>query len=148
MTDTTETPAAETRARFPRMLTIPTRWMDNDLYGHVNNVVYYSYFDTVINDYLIREGGLDIHGGRVIGVCAESACSYKAALAFPEDVEAGLRVAHLGKRSVRYEIGLFKQGREEAAALGSFVHVFVERATMAAVPIPDGLRKALAKLQR
>ena len=141
----TDTP--ETRDRFKHFLTIPTRWMDNDLYGHVNNVVYYSYFDTVINEYLIREGGLDIHDGQVIGVCAESACQYKAAFAFPEDVEAGLRVAHLGNRSVRYEIGLFKEGREEAAALGSFVHVFVERASMKAVPIPDGLRAALAKLQ-
>ena len=142
MTDT----VFETRDRFPRFLTIPTRWMDNDIYGHVNNVVYYSYFDTVINEYLIREGGLDIHEGRVIGVCAESACQYKAAFVFPEAVEAGLRVAHLGNRAVRYEIGLFKEGREEAAAVGSFVHVFVERATMTAVPIPDGLRAALAKL--
>ena len=142
MTDT-----LETRANFAHFLTIPTRWMDNDIYGHVNNVVYYAYFDTVINAYLIREGGLDIHDGKVIGVCAESACSYKAAFAFPEEVEAGLRVAHLGNRSVRYEIGLFKEGRDEAAAVGSFVHVFVERATMKAVPIPDGLRKALAKLQ-
>ena len=137
----------ETRARFPHFLTIPTRWMDNDIYGHVNNVVYYSYFDTVINEYLIREGGLDIHEGKVIGVCAESACQYKAAFAFPDDVEAGLRVAHLGNRAVRYEIGLFKQGREEAAAVGSFVHVFVGRATMKAVPIPAPLRVALAKLQ-
>ena len=101
----------------------------------------------MINDYLIREGGLDIHDGPVIGVCAESACQYKAAFAFPEAVEAGLKVAHLGKRSVRYEIALFKQGRDEAAATGSFVHVFVERATMKAVPIPDGLRAALEKLQ-
>ena len=148
MTDgTPETPVPETRDRFPHFLTIPTRWMDNDIYGHVNNVVYYAYFDTVINEYLIREGGLDIHNGTVIGVCAESSCSYKAAFAFPEEVEAGLRVGHLGNRSVRYEIGLFKEGREEAAAVGSFVHVFVERATMKAVPIPDGLRKALAKLQ-
>ncbi|MEO3428850.1 thioesterase family protein [Pelagibius sp. CAU 1746] len=138
---------AETRDRFPHFLTIPTRWMDNDLYGHVNNVVYYSYFDTVINEYLIREGGLDIHDGPVIGVCAESSCSFKASFAFPEDVEAGLRVGHLGNRSVRYEIGLFKDGREEAAALGSFVHVFVERAGMTPVPIPDGLRKALETLQ-
>lgn len=140
----TDTP--ETRDRFPHFLTIPTRWMDNDIYGHVNNVVYYAYFDTVINAYLIREGGLDIHGGEVIGVCAESACRYKAAFAFPEEVEAGLRVGHLGDRSVRYEIGLFKQGRAEAAALGSFVHVFVERATMTPVTIPDGLRKALERL--
>jgi len=141
----TDTP--ETRDRFPHVLTIPTRWMDNDIYGHVNNVVYYAYFDTVINAYLIREGGLNIHGGAVIGICAESTCKFKASFAFPEDVEAGLRVGHLGNRSVRYEIGLFKQGRDEAAALGTFVHVFVERATMTPVPIPDGLRKALERLQ-
>ncbi|WP_193367930.1 acyl-CoA thioesterase [Pelagibius marinus] len=140
-------PSPETRDRFPHFLTIPTRWMDNDIYAHVNNVVYYSYFDTVINEYLIRAGGLDIHGGEVIGVCAESSCSFKASFAFPEDVEAGLRVGHLGNRSVRYEIGLFKEGCEEAAAVGSFVHVFVERATMKAVPIPDRLRKALETLQ-
>jgi acyl-CoA thioester hydrolase len=135
------------RDSFPHFLIIPTRWMDNDIYGHVNNVVYYSYFDTVINEYLIREGGLDIQAGKVIGVCAESDCKFKASFAFPEEVEAGLRVAHLGNRSVRYEIGLLKAGREEAAALGSFVHVFVERTTMKAVAIPDGLRAALAKLQ-
>ncbi len=136
----------ETRARFPHFLTIPTRWMDNDIYGHVNNVVYYAYFDTVINEYLIREGGLDIHEGTIVGVCAESDCKFKASFAFPENVEAGLRVGHLGNRAVRYEIGLFKQGREEAAAVGAFVHVFVERASMKAVPIPEGLRSALAKL--
>ena len=146
MTATPETPVLETRARFPHFLTIPTRWMDNDLYGHVNNVVYYSYFDTVINEYLIRAGGLDIHDGSVIGVCAESDCKYRASFTFPENVEAGLRVGHLGNRSVRYEIGLFKEGREEAAALGSFVHVFVERVGMTPVPIPDPLRAALAKL--
>ena len=135
------------RADYPHFLAIPTRWMDNDIYGHVNNVVYYSYFDTVINAYLIREGGLDIHDGAVVGVCAESACRYKAAFAFPEDVEAGLRVGHLGNRAVRYEIGLFKAGQEEAAATGHFVHVFVERGSTKAVPIPEGLRAALAKLQ-
>ena len=140
-------PVCETRDRFPHFLTIPTRWMDNDIYGHVNNVVYYSYFDTVINEYLIAAGGLDIHEGGVVGVCAESACQYKAAFAFPEPVEAGLRVGHLGKRSVRYEIGLFKAHREEAAALGRFVHVFVDRASMKPVPIPGGLHTALAKLQ-
>src|SRR3546814_4115068 len=93
--------------------------MDNDIYGHVNNVVYYSYFDTVINDYLIREGGLDIHDGEVIGICAESTCQFKASFTFPDSIEAGLRVGHLGNRSVRYEIGLFKESRDEAAALGS-----------------------------
>ena len=135
-----------TRRDYPHFLTIPTRWMDNDIYGHVNNVVYYSYFDTVINDYLIAEGGLDIHASAVIGVCAESACRYAAAFAFPEEVEAGLRVGHLGRRAVRYEIGLFKAGREEAAAEGHFVHVFVERAGMSPVEIPGDIRVALERL--
>ena len=95
---------------YPHFLEIPTRWMDNDVYGHVNNVVYYSYFDTVINDYLIKEGGLDIHAGAVIGLCVESQCSFTASLAFPETVRAGLRVGKLGTSSVRYEIGLYGEG--------------------------------------
>ena len=137
----------ETRARYPHFLTIPTRWMDNDIYGHVNNVVYYSYFDTVINGYLIDPGGLDIHGGPVIGVCAESACRYRAAFTFPESVEAGLRVQHLGRSSVRYEIGLFKAGAEAAAAEGHFVHVFVDRKSMSPVPIPEAIRMALERIR-
>ncbi len=136
----------ETRARYPHFLVIPTRWMDNDVYGHVNNVVYYSYFDTVINEYLIRAGGLDIEGSPVVGVCAESTCRYHAPLAFPEPVEAGLRAGHLGRTSVGYEIGLFKEGEDEAAAQGHFVHVFVERAAMAPVPIPAAIRAALEKI--
>jgi acyl-CoA thioester hydrolase len=136
----------ETRARYPHFLVIPTRWMDNDVYGHVNNVVYYSYFDTVINAYLVRAGGLDIGGSPVVGVCAESTCRYRAPLAFPEPVEAGLRVGHLGRTSVRYEIGLFKEGREQAAAQGHFVHVFVARAAMTPAPIPEGIRAALEKI--
>jgi acyl-CoA thioester hydrolase len=106
------------RSDFPHFLAIPTRWMDNDVYGHVNNVVYYSYFDTVINEYLIREGGLDIHDGAAIGYCVESQCRYLAPLAFPEIIDAGLRVAHLGKSSVRYEIALFRQGDDVPAAVG------------------------------
>jgi acyl-CoA thioester hydrolase len=137
----------ETRARYSYFLTIPTRWMDNDIYGHVNNVVYYSYFDTVINDYLIDPGGLDIHGGPVVGVCAESACRYSKAFAFPEPVEAGLRVGHLGRTSVRYEIGLFKVGEEAAAAEGHFVHVFVDRESMTPVPVPESIRAALARIR-
>ena len=135
-----------TRKDYIHFLTIPTRWMDNDIYGHVNNVVYYSYFDTVINEYLIREGGLDIQDGTVIGVCAESSCRFKASFTFPETVEAGLRIGHLGKSSVRYEIGLFKEGEETAAAEGHFVHVFVARPAMTPVPIPPPLRSALARL--
>jgi acyl-CoA thioester hydrolase len=131
---------------YPHVLEIPTRWKDNDVYGHVNNVEYYSYFDTVINAYLIREGGLDIHRGDVIGLCVESHCSYAAGLAFPETVRAGLRVAKLGTSSVRYEIGLFGEGSEGPAAEGWFVHVFVDRATRRPQPIPDGIRTALERL--
>ena len=138
---------AHTRADYPHTLAIPTRWMDNDIYGHVNNVVYYSYFDTVINAYLIEPGGLDIHGGAVVGVCAESSCRYRAAFAFPEPVEAGLRVGHLGRTSVRYEIGLFKAGQEQAAAQGHFVHVFVDRESRAPVPIPERIRAALERIR-
>ena len=137
----------ETRARYPYFLTIPTRWMDNDIYGHVNNVVYYAYFDTVINGYLIDPGGLDFHGGPVVGVCAESTCRYRAAFAFPEPVEAGLRVGHLGRTSVRYEIGLFKAGEAAAAAEGHFVHVFVDRESMTPVPIPATIRAALQRIR-
>jgi acyl-CoA thioester hydrolase len=134
------------RGDYPHFLSIPTRWMDNDIYGHVNNVVYYSYFDTVINAYLIRAGGLDIHEAAVIGVCAESACRYFEGIAFPETIEAGLRVGHLGNRAVRYEIGLFRAGAAEAAAEGHFVHVFVERAAMKPVAIPAPIRAALERL--
>jgi acyl-CoA thioester hydrolase len=138
--------AAQTRTDYPHALAIPTRWMDNDIYGHVNNVVYYSYFDTVINEYLIREGQLDIQDGAVVGVCAESHCEFRDSFTFPETVEAGLRVGHLGRRAVRYEIGLFKEGGEAAAAEGHFVHVFVDRAAMTPVEIPGPIRAALEKL--
>ncbi len=133
-------------AVYPHFLEIPTRWMDNDVYGHVNNVVYYSFFDTVINAYLIEAGGLDIHAGPVIGLCVESHCAYAAALAFPETVRAGLRVGKLGSTSVRYEIGLFGAGSEAAAAEGWFVHVFVDRESRRPAPIPDGVRTALERL--
>jgi acyl-CoA thioester hydrolase len=131
---------------YPHRLAIPTRWNDNDVYGHVNNVEYYAFFDTVINAYLIREGGLDIHGGEVIGVCAESHCEFRGPLAFPETVTAGLRVGHLGRSSVRYEIGLFGDGSEEPAATGWFVHVFVDRETRRPAEIPPRLRSALEAL--
>jgi acyl-CoA thioester hydrolase len=131
---------------YPHHRLIPTRWADNDVYGHVNNVEYYAFFDTVINAWLIAEGGLDIHGGDVIGLCAESHCEFTAPLTFPETVVAGLRVGQLGRSSVRYEIGLFGAD-ESAAAHGWFVHVFVERASRRPVEIPDGLRAALAALR-
>ncbi len=136
----------ETRARYPHFATIPTRWMDNDVYGHVNNVVYYAYFDTVINRYLIAEGGLDIARGAAIGLCVESRCTYRKAVAFPDDVDAGLRVAKLGRSSVTYEIGIFSHGEDHAAAEGSFVHVFVDRAARTSVAIPDAIRAALSRL--
>lgn len=133
-------------ADYKHHLAIPTRWMDNDTYGHVNNVVYYSYFDTVINTYLIREGGLDIAGQAMIGLCAESHCSFKAALSFPQTVIAGLVVEKLGRSSVRYGIGLFAEGSEAPAAEGWFVHVFVDGPGRRPLPIEGRLRAALEKL--
>jgi acyl-CoA thioester hydrolase len=131
-------------AEYAHVLPIPTRWKDNDVYGHVNNVVYYSYFDTVINGWLVREGGLDIEHGAVIGLCAESHCRFDAAVSFPETVHAGLRVGHLGRSSVRYEIGLFRE--DEPVAEGWFVHVFVDRATRRPAEMPGPLRAALERL--
>lgn len=139
--------AQSRREDFRQFLAIPTRWMDNDVYGHVNNVVYYSYFDTVINEYLIREGGLDIHEGGVIGYCVESQCRYLAPLAFPETIDAGMRVAHLGNSSVRYEIALFRQGESTPAATGYFVHVFVARQDTKPTAIPPPIRACLEALR-
>jgi acyl-CoA thioester hydrolase len=138
--------AAEGRGDYPHFLTIPTRWADNDVYGHVNNVEYYAFFDTVINRWLITEGGLDIHDGDVIGVCAESHCNYQDGFSFPEDVEAGLRVAKLGNSSVRYEIGLFAAGAERPSATGWFVHVFVDASSRRPAPMPERLRESLERL--
>ena len=138
--------SAGSRDGYPHFRPIQTRWLDNDTYGHVNNVVYYAWFDTVINEWLIAEGGLDIHVGDVIGVCAESHCSYSDAFSFPETVEAGLRVSKLGRTSVRYEIGLYKQGAAEPAARGWFVHVFVDRSSRRPVEPPPRLRAALERL--
>lgn len=125
---------------------IPTRWHDNDVYGHVNNVVHYAFMDTVINTWLIREGGLDIHRGQAIGLCVESHCNYRASIAFPEAVDAGLRIGHLGRSSVRYEIGFYPEGRDEVVAEGHFVHVFTDRDTRKPVAIPAGLRAAMEGL--
>lgn len=139
--------AAPTRRRdFRHFMAIPTRWMDNDVYGHVNNVVYYSYFDTAVNAHLIEQGGLDIQCSPVFGVVAETRCRYLRELQFPDIVEAGLRVVRLGRSGVTYEIGLFLQGDEEPAALGHFVHVYVDRGTRRPAPIPDPIRRALEPL--
>ena len=137
---------SESRADYPHFLSIPTRWMDNDIYGHVNNVVYYSYFDTVINQYLVTAGGLDIANGSDIGLAVETQCRFKRPLTFPETVEAGLRVSKLGNSSVRYEIGLFSRHEAEPAATGYFVHVFVNRKSRRPVPIPASVRVALEQL--
>ena len=131
---------------YPHRHAIATRWADNDVYGHVNNVEYFAFFDTAINAFLVREGGLDIHGGPVIGLCAESHCSFHAAIAFPDAVEVGLRVAHLGTSSVRYELAVFRAGDAEPAATGWFVHVFVDRESRRPVAPPARLRAALERI--
>jgi acyl-CoA thioester hydrolase len=124
---------------------IPTRWADNDVYGHVNNVVHYAFMDTVINTWLIA-AGLDIQAGQQIGLCVESHCNYRASVSFPDALDAGLRVGHLGRSSVRYEVGFFPEGRDEVVAEGHFVHVFVDRTTRKPVEIPAHLRTAMEGL--
>ncbi len=133
----------ERREHYRWFLDIPTRWMDNDVYGHVNNVVYYSYFDTIVNRYLIDVGQLDIHASPVIGIVPESFCRFHRSFAYPEPVQAALRVGRLGTSSVRYEIALFGAGEKFARADGYFVHVFVSRATQKPEPIPATMRAAL-----
>jgi len=140
-------PLPDTRAAYRHFQRITTRWMDNDVYGHVNNVVYFSYFDTVVNEYLIRAGVLDIEASAVIGLVVETQCRYLSELAFPQMVHAGLRVAHLGSSSVRYEIGIFADDSESACAQGHFVHVYVDRHTRRPTPLPAPLRAALEMLQ-
>lgn len=141
-------PAPLSRDDYRHFQTIPTRWMDNDVYGHVNNVVYYSYFDTVVNQYLIEQGALDIGESPVVGLVVETQCNYFASITFPDVVHAGLRVARLGSTSVRYEIGLFRNADDAACAEGHFVHVYVDRQDQSrTVPVPERLRAAVtAKL--
>ena len=134
---------APQREDYRWFLPITTRWMDNDVYGHVNNVVYYSWFDTIANTFLIREGGLDIDKGDTIGYIVHSECSYKSALAFPEPVEGGFRVNRLGNSSVQYGISLYKQGEDQASAWGTFTHVFVDRESERPAAISGRLRDAL-----
>jgi len=143
----TTRPQAQPRSHYPVFRSIGTRWMDNDVYGHVNNVVYYSWFDTAVNAHLIEQGALDIHAGPVIGLVIETQCNYFAPLAFPQTVHAGLRVAHLGTSSVRYEVGLFAEDSDTAAACGHFVHVYVDRETRRPVPLPEPLKKTLETLR-
>ena len=142
----TERARPHARAAYRHFLSIPTRWMDNDAYGHINNVVYYSWFDTVVNEYLIRSGVLDIERGAVIGLVVETQCHYFSELAFPQAVTAGLRVARIGNSSVRYEIAIFGADDDAASAQGHFVHVYVDRATRRSVQLPSALRDALERI--
>ena len=141
-----ERPSPDRREGYRHFHRITTRWMDNDAYGHVNNVVYYSWFDTVVNEYLIRQGVLDIAGGAVIGLVVETQCRYFSELAFPQPVDLGLRIGKLGTSSVRYEIGVFADDAALASAQGHFVHVYVDRSTRRPTPLPAPLRAALEKI--
>jgi acyl-CoA thioester hydrolase len=134
------------RGGYALLRPIPTRWMDNDVYGHVNNVVYYSFFDTVVNATLIERGLVDPATSKVIGLVVETGCRYATSISFPEEIEAGLRVARLGTSSVRYEIGLFKAQQPRAAAEGHFVHVYVDRDSRRPTPLPQPLRDFLSTL--
>lgn len=142
----TERARPDLRTSYRHFLPIQTRWADNDAYGHVNNVVYYSWFDTVVNQYLIEAGALDIERSPVIGLVVETCCSYFSELAFPQSVEAALRVARIGSSSVRYEIGLFAAGADTASAQGHFIHVYVDRATRKPAALPVALRAALERI--
>jgi len=137
---------AEKRAHYFTFVPISTRWADNDIYGHVNNVTYYSYFDTAANHYLIHEGGLDIENGPVIGFVVNSGCNYHSAIAYPDKLEVGLRVDRIGNSSVQYGLAVFKEGEALACADGHFVHVFVDRENQKPVSIPEPLRKALVAI--
>jgi acyl-CoA thioester hydrolase len=143
-----ERPARSTRGDYRLFRPIATRWMDNDVFGHVNNVVYYAYFDTAVNGFLIEQGVLDISASPVVGLVVETGCSYFESVAFPEALEAGLKVEKLGRSSVRYAIGIFRGGAESAAAQGHLVHVYVDRATQRPVAIPPDVRSALETLAR
>ncbi len=139
-------PQPELRAAYRVFRAISTRWMDNDAYGHVNNVIYYSWFDTAVNAYLIEQGVLDVAQGQTIGLVIETQCNYFSPLAFPQTIEAGIRVAQLGKSSVRYELGLFAQDAPLTAAKGHFIHVYVDRETRRPTPLPHPLKKVLEQL--
>jgi len=135
-----------TRADYRHFLSIATRWMDNDTYGHVNNVTYYSYFDTVVNEHLVNAGGLDIREGDVVGFVVETSCRYFRPISFPETIDAGMRVTRLGRSSVTYEIALFRTGDPHPAAAGRFVHVWVDRMSVTPAELPARIREALQPL--
>lgn len=139
--------APGTRGEYRAFRSLGTRWADNDAYGHMNNVVHYALFDTAVNGWMIAGGHLDLRGGAEVGLVVETGCRYFAEMGFPDEVSAGLRIAHLGRSSVRWEVGLFRNDAEAAAAEGFFVHVWVDRATRRPVPVPEGLRAALEGLR-
>ena len=147
MSQTSTRQAADHRSDYFFFAPITTRWMDNDVYGHVNNVTYYSYFDTLANTYLIEEGGLDIHHGDIVGFVVNSGCSYFAPIAYPEKIEGALRINKMGNSSVEYGIAIFKEGSSTAVAQGHFVHVFVDKESNTPCSIPTQLREALQKIQ-
>ena len=134
------------KANYRYFLDIATRWMDNDIYGHVNNVTYYSYFDTIANHFLIQEGGLKIQGGDIVAFVVASECQYRSPIAFPGTIQSALRVNKLGNSSVQYGIAIFKDDEVLASAFGTFTHVFVERGTNTSVSIPSGIRSSLEEL--
>ena len=135
------------RSNYKYFLPIATRWMDNDTYGHVNNVVYYSYFDTIVNHFLIDRGGLDIHNSAVVGFVVASSCEYINPISFPDKIEVGLRVDNIGSSSVKYGVAIYKSGKDAPCAKGTFTHVFVDRLSGKSSPIPTGLRRTLELLQ-
>ncbi len=143
---TTPPAAASARDAFALVRSIPTRWMDNDHYGHVNNVAYYSYFDTAVNGWLIEATGTDIRRLPAIGIVAETSCRFLKELSFPDTVEAGIALERLGRSSVVYRIGLFREGEDEAVAHGRFVHVYVDAASREVVPVPDVIREVVSRL--
>ena len=146
MTDPTERRARPERVAFPAFRVITTRWMDNDHYGHINNVTYYSWFDTAVNGYLLEATGLDTRSQPAIGLVVESGCRYFSPLSFPDTIEVGLAVERLSTRSISYQLGVFRAGETQAAAAGHFVHVYVDRITRTATPVPEPIRSAISPL--
>lgn len=136
-------PILKTREQFKFFFPIQTRWADNDIYGHVNNVTYYSYFDTAANSLLIQKTGFDIHNSEIIGLVVDSSCSFLQELSFPEMIEVGVAIGKIGNSSLRYELAIFKQGQPQAAAQGHFVHVFVDRKNRKSTAIPEKMREVL-----
>ena len=137
----------ETRDRYVHFTHLETRWMDNDIYGHVNNVTYYSYFDTAVNKFLIDDCSFDPHGDEIVGIVVETMCSFKKPISFPDQINLGLRIGKLGRTSIRYEVGVFRENENEASASGYFIHVFVDRKTNKPVSIPDSFRTSLERIQ-